>query len=101
MWQIDDLIHYGILLSFYISIGLSATFGRKAKNYFKINLKGKAVFFLLLTIVSYVGVFYLLYKLCHGFNFWFYFSGISIAAGLITHLFLPLERWSRVIKSKE
>ncbi|MCD6427853.1 MAG: hypothetical protein J7L03_07160 [Caldisericaceae bacterium] len=98
MWQINDLIHYGTLLGFYISIGLSATFERKAKNYFKVNLMGKALFFLLLTMISYGGAFYLLYKLCHGFNFWFYFGGISIAAGLITHLFLPLERWSGVIK---
>jgi len=101
MWQIDDLIHYAILISFYISIGLAGSFGRKAKNYFKLNIISKGITFMLLTILSYATVFYLLYKLCHGFNFWFYFSGILIAAGLITHLLLPLERWSGVIKENQ
>ncbi len=101
MWQVDDLIHYGILFSFYAVIALAAMFGRKSRNYFRLNFISKGVLFLLLALSSYAGVFYLLYKLCHGYNFWFYFSAVFIYAGLITHLFLPLERLNRSGKTDE
>jgi Na+/H+-dicarboxylate symporter len=94
MWQIDDLIHYGILLAFYIAIGLAALFGRKARKYFMLNYSLRAVLFLLLAFAFYTLVYFLLYKLCHGFNFWFYFSAVLIAVGLVTHFFLPIKRIS-------
>ncbi len=100
MWQIDDLIHYSLLLGFYVSIGVAAMLGRKTRNYFLLNFTSKGIIFLLLTIISYGTVYFLLYKLSKGFNFWFYFGAISVSVGLITHLLLPLERWSKGFRGK-
>ena len=94
MWDIEAIVHYSLLVGFYIAIGLAAFFGRKAKAYLSMNSFGKGTLFLFLSMISYASVFFILHKLVNGFNFWFYFDSIFVVVALITHLFLPIEKWA-------
>ncbi len=92
MWQVEDLIHYAYVLGFYITLGFTAFFEKRAKIYYASNIIGRGNLFLLLSILSNAAIFFILYKITRGLNFTFYFSAFFIALGLILNFFLPIEK---------